>query len=361
MEERTIVDPGGPGAPYGDATQVIGSQPGPGMDGTDRTQQAVTATCPVCRTPNPPVETYCQDCGLLLSSAPADVEPLPDISQLPRFLDSTGKEFLLNPGVNSVGRDAADLLLVDGTVSRRHAQVTLEEGVATVEDLGSTNGTSVNGERLAPGDRRRAYDGDTVKFGSLSLTLALPGGAARAEAPPGSEPEMQPEAELEQVAALLAAGGQEIPLFAGVNTIGRRSTNRIAIQDSFASGKHAEIICTPEGEAELVDVGSTNGTFVTGERLTPNQPLALVDGTVLTVGKTQFTFRRGQGDAASSASEDVEDDDFVDELDDMDVGGEPMGVEPDEAAGEPAAEALSEPFGDTEPAETPDRPTGFSD
>jgi predicted component of type VI protein secretion system len=56
------------------------------------------------------------------------------------------------------GRDA-DLVLADELVSRRHAQVTPVGPVAVVEDLGSRNGTFVNGEgihgpvRLAPGDQ----------------------------------------------------------------------------------------------------------------------------------------------------------------------------------------------------------------
>jgi predicted component of type VI protein secretion system len=56
------------------------------------------------------------------------------------------------------GRDA-DLVLADELVSRRHAQVTLVGSLAVVEDLGSRNGTFVNGEgihgpvRLAPGDQ----------------------------------------------------------------------------------------------------------------------------------------------------------------------------------------------------------------
>jgi len=56
------------------------------------------------------------------------------------------------------GRDA-DLVLADELVSRRHAQVTPVGSLAVVEDLGSRNGTFVNGEgihgpvRLAPGDQ----------------------------------------------------------------------------------------------------------------------------------------------------------------------------------------------------------------
>ena len=63
-------------------------------------------------------------------------------------------------GTVTIGRGReADLVLADELVSRRHAQVTPEGPGAVVEDLGSRNGTFVNGEgihgpvRLAPGDQ----------------------------------------------------------------------------------------------------------------------------------------------------------------------------------------------------------------
>ena len=58
-----------------------------------------------------------------------------------------------------IGRaGAADLQLVDGKVSREHCRLPVEGGAVSIEDLGSQNGTFVNGEairaprRLAPGD-----------------------------------------------------------------------------------------------------------------------------------------------------------------------------------------------------------------
>jgi DNA-binding winged helix-turn-helix (wHTH) protein len=65
----------------------------------------------------------------------------------------------LTEGEHFAGRDAECSLTIDaGTVSRRHARITVVAGTATIEDLGSTNGTYVNGMRisgptpLGPGD-----------------------------------------------------------------------------------------------------------------------------------------------------------------------------------------------------------------
>ena len=278
-----------------DATRVIagpGVAPAPGM-GYDMTQQAMTTTCPVCSTPNGPAERYCQDCGFMFGSAPGEVEPLPDLSQLPRLMESaSGRELALNPGVNSVGRESADVLLMDPTVSRRHAQITLENGHVVVEDLGSTNGSFVGGRRIAPGERATGYDGDSLKFGSVLLTLVVPGGGARpAEEAAAPAAEAVVEDRGEPLGYVSLSDGTEFPLYEGVNTLGRRSGNQIVLADAFASGKHAEIVVQPDGTAELVDTGSTNGSFVAGERLAPNVPVALTEGLTVTLGKTPLTYR----------------------------------------------------------------------
>ena len=72
-----------------------------------------------------------------------------------------------------VGRGTeADLRINDPGVSRRHAELRLEgEGDLVVEDLGSTNGTSVDGERVER--RRRLHDGATVRVGHTDLVVRI--------------------------------------------------------------------------------------------------------------------------------------------------------------------------------------------
>lgn len=292
MEERTMQADYPPAyPPVGDATQVLPPSGAPiGMGYGEATQQAITITCPVCNTPNGPGTAYCQDCGLMFGSAPAEVEPLPDVSQLPRLVDaSAGRELVLNAGVNSVGREGTDVLLPDPTVSRRHAQVTVEGGQLIVEDLGSTNGTFVGGRPVRPGERATAYDGDAVRFGNIHLVLTLPGGQARPAEAAAPTPAPAAEERGEPVAQLRLANGTEYQLYAGVNTIGRRSSNQIILADAFASGRHAEITCNPDGSVILTDVGSTNGTFVNGERLAPNTPVTLTEETQFRFAKSDAT------------------------------------------------------------------------
>lgn len=287
MSDPTIVMPEGG---VGEATRVM-TVPPAATPGYEATQHAMTVTCPVCGTPNPPGDLYCQDCGLLFSSVAGGVEAIPDATDLPRLTDSAGREFVLNPGVNTVGRESADIVLQDPTISRRHAQITVEEGRLLIEDLGSTNGTAVGSTPVKPGAPGGAYNGDTVRFGNVTLTVSLPGGDARPLALAAPAPAQADRGPV--VGRLVLADGSEVPLYSGLNTIGRRSTNQVVLADAFASGSHATVEVTGDGSAVLVDVGSSNGTFVNGERLAPNAPVQLADGAEFTAGKTVLVYRQG--------------------------------------------------------------------
>jgi pSer/pThr/pTyr-binding forkhead associated (FHA) protein len=66
-----------------------------------------------------------------------------------------------------IGRGrSADLVLSEPTISRAHAAIGFEEGEFFVQDLGSTNGTGVNGQREP---RTSLSDGDEVQLGKLAL------------------------------------------------------------------------------------------------------------------------------------------------------------------------------------------------
>lgn len=86
------------------------------------------------------------------------------------------REMDLLPGEHVVGREpGVSLVIDDATVSRRHARIAVTHDRVTLEDLGSKNGTFVQGRKLE-GPTALA-DGDEVQFGSVRLTFRS--GAAR--------------------------------------------------------------------------------------------------------------------------------------------------------------------------------------
>lgn len=71
-----------------------------------------------------------------------------------------------------IGRGrSADVMIAEPTISRAHAAIGYDGAGFFMQDLGSTNGTRVNGDRLARVD---LSDGDDLQLGKLRLRVSLP-------------------------------------------------------------------------------------------------------------------------------------------------------------------------------------------
>ncbi len=146
-----------------------------------------------------------------------------------------------------------------------------------VEDVGSSNGTFVDGERL---EQFRVEAETTVRLGDPEhgpwLRLALVDVPA-AEPVPGTVPgtDEPPGTVVADGGASAVARGGPRPgertvlhkLQAGVVTIGRSPSSDIVLDDPLVSRHHAELRELPGGRRQLVDRGSHNGTFVNGRRV----------------------------------------------------------------------------------------------
>lgn len=79
----------------------------------------------------------------------------------------TDRTVALTKETTTIGRlPDCDVILNDKGTSRRHAQIKMKAGVATLTDLGSTNGTRLNGQ---PVQNRTLEDGDRITIGATSL------------------------------------------------------------------------------------------------------------------------------------------------------------------------------------------------
>ena len=82
------------------------------------------------------------------------------------------REVSLHAGENILGRvDEAAAWMDSPSVSRRHARIVITGDDALIEDLGSRNGTFVQGERVAA--PRPLHDGDEIRLGSVVLTFRV--------------------------------------------------------------------------------------------------------------------------------------------------------------------------------------------
>jgi pSer/pThr/pTyr-binding forkhead associated (FHA) protein len=177
----------------------------------------------------------------------------------------------------TIGRgSASDLVLVDSQVSRRHAQIRRVQGAAVLYDLGSRNGTFVNGQRVAAS--RALGPGDVIRVGRTELVFGQEAVRRRSGASGGR---------------LVVSQGRSDPpaLDLGASSrvrIGRsRGSNLVIRDDPYASRQHAQIRQTSTGY-EILDLGTEAGLFVNGERV---DRAALRPGDRIRLGRTEFVLR----------------------------------------------------------------------
>lgn len=197
------------------------------------------------------------------------------------FPNDEPKELPLVNEITTIGRGRdCDICILDERISRQHTEIYFDGEAYLVSDLGSFNGTFVNGEML--GDTRPLKHGDQLQIGPVRLRfewIDAPEVESRSTL-------IVPEASLQ--AFLIAHDGSRFELQKEVNTVGRGSGWDICLQDRAVSRPHAEIIRQGDGFA-LKDLGSANGTVLNGQLISQLQ--LLKDGDTLLFGEHPLTFR----------------------------------------------------------------------
>jgi len=109
---------------------------------------------------------------------PSAAPPMPDIQVIARINQANNSREVplsFKPGGKrlNVGRASDnELRIIDASVSKIHAALLMtSEGTLLVADTGSTNGTFINGRRIAYGESRLIEDGDVVGFGDVEVRL----------------------------------------------------------------------------------------------------------------------------------------------------------------------------------------------
>jgi len=220
-----------------------------------------------------------------------------------------GRQFRLEGPTVILGRaeENAVGLFGDSGVQPRHAVISRQGDGYNLENLAIAAGTLVNGERV---EMVQLHDGDRVKISNYELIFHLrtdkrsPQSAHAAVLPvtqahSGSNSTGSASSSTDSTVAdsirtpmaanayLLNSGGHQLFLRAGAPTlIGRAVDNDIVVGDASVSRHHASIEYR-NGGFVLRDLGSHNGTWLGGQRVT-EAPLAL--GDTLRLGDALFTF-----------------------------------------------------------------------
>src|SRR5579859_6895013 len=179
----------------------------------------------------------------------------------------------LNKPVTTIGRDPSnDVVIHAGVVSRQHAEVVQQGGGFQIVDKNSVNGIYNQGRPIT---QKHLVHGDLFRIGDLNgtlVTLIFDSGS-------GAPLDQAPAAPMQQFALAGAPA---------VVSIGRAPSNTILLNHPLVSQRHAELNRDAQGIYFLTDRGSTNGTFVNGQRLSGR--IRLAPGAEVRIGPYRFVF-----------------------------------------------------------------------
>lgn len=246
------------------------------------------------------MSTICSQCGAELKRAPnkfcpvcgkpftaANPTPQPSTpaadqahtsalnqAQIEIISEGVSTIVILGSQPQTIGRAPDNTIVLSaGMVSGHHARIEAHGQQHQIIDVGSTNGLRFEGERLTINKPHLLYDGDVIRIGDpatgnvINITYSNPQ-AVRSQAQQSKQVLVYP----------LDLNDQQI-------TIGRAG-NEINLDNPQVSRNHA-VLERINNQHVLRDVGSTNGTFVNGQRITQH---TLVLGDVIQIGAFKLLY-----------------------------------------------------------------------
>lgn len=207
--------------------------------------------------------------------------------------DSRGvREYMLTEGATAtIGRSSSnDIQIADQHVSRQHAVVSYRDGIFMINDLGSSNGTFVNDNRVD--EPYPLFAGDEIRLYVPRLRFLAADGSEIIEPEAATMP-IQTTTHAVLIVTNGPQEGQTIPLLADRITIGRATISaawEVLLQDPSVSRPHARL--ERRGTDWYVfDLESSNGTRVNQSIDVSQDGYKLRDGDTLEMGGSMLLFR----------------------------------------------------------------------
>lgn len=257
--------------------------------------------CPQCGIPLRPGAKFCPTCGFTISSTQGiDLGSIPPQQAPPgmaagtqslgaeggppilavQYMGGVIQKHQITKPVYQVGRAPNnDLVINHPAVSSKH--LLLESGPSgfTVKDLNSTNGTQVNGSRIAAGVPVPIQFSDVIRIGDLT----------------GNSVRLNIESAAGESLRTLALGSLDLSVQTDM-LIGRDPSAYLPLNHPTVSYHHA-VISRQNGSIIIRDLGSTNGTFVNGSRISH---VPIKSGDVIQIGPFKLVYNAQQQQLAQS-------------------------------------------------------------
>lgn len=231
-------------------------------------------------------------------------------------VENISREFILVEGSTAtIGRSSAnDIQIAEQHVSRQHAVISYRDGIFMVNDLGSSNGTFVNDNKVE--EPFPLFAGDVVRlYVPIINFLAIDDENDEDDVQPEltsfDSQVLMPTDPKGQGSLIVTNGpqeGQTIPLLLESVTVGRatnKATWEVLIQDPSVSRPHARLDNTANGWT-LTDLGSSNGTQINKNKVSKDETVSLKDGDIIELGSSILLFRTGwQSPHGNDSSQDI--------------------------------------------------------
>jgi pSer/pThr/pTyr-binding forkhead associated (FHA) protein len=276
------------------------------------------------------------------------------VIRLTAVIDLEGQSRALTHESNNrsliIGRDAsADFQVPLTTVSRQHARIGEADGIYTLEDLGSTHGTVLNGKKVVKGEKKMLRDGDIIELTKAKITINIEAKKVVSADPSEGTQAIAARAVQGILGRLGDAEGEGPYLrvisgpeegtrfrFQGTGTewaLGRSKDCEFVLNDPNVSRKHA-IVKKDWNGFVVVDLGSKNGVVVNEKKI--QKPRRLKDRDEIVIGPVKLVYIDPDADLMAALS---------------DVPGfaqeEPE--EPEPMSGDPSQLGAPQPEGDVPP------------
>jgi pSer/pThr/pTyr-binding forkhead associated (FHA) protein len=227
--------------------------------------------------------------------------------------DGPEQEYELSKASLTIGRAMTnEIILNDNRISRTHARLECSRRGCELIDLGSSNGTRLNGARV---DKAWLAPGDRITFGSLELRFEVNQPTDITELTMiDSEADLQHtinhevltvslnETQIPSLVIFTAQKTWEVPLDQIDSlSIGRTDANDVVLEHPKVSRHHAQV--NRKGHIYVLrDLGSTNGTWFREQRV---DEMILQEGDEFRIGEARLVFKSGFGEEALTLAEEV--------------------------------------------------------